>query len=86
MTEEKEVKNRKKTLSGVVVSDSGDKTAVVKSEFKVMDKRYKKYVKKSRKFHVHDEKNELKEGDFVTIIETRPVSKLKRWRVLPEKS
>ena len=86
MTEQTENKNIKKTIVGVVVSDSSDKTAVVKSEFKVMDKRYKKYVKKSRKFHVHDEKNELKEGDFVTIIETRPISKLKRWRVLSTQS
>ena len=86
MTQENASKNTKKTIVGVVVSDASDKTAVVKSEFKVMERRYKKYVKKSRRFHVHDEKNELKEGDFVTIIETKPMIKLKRWRVLSTQS
>ena len=72
---------RKKTLTGTVVGNKSDKTAVVKAEVMVMDRTYKKFVRQSKKYHVHDEKNELNLGETVTIIETRPMSRLKRWRV-----
>ena len=72
---------RKKTLTGTVVGNKSDKTAVVKAEVMVIDRTYKKFVRQSKKYHVHDEKNELNLGETVTIIETRPMSRLKRWRV-----
>ena len=69
----------KKILEGVVVSDKMDKTIVVAVERLRMHDRYKKVVRKTRKFKAHDEKNECKTGDTVEIIETRPISKTKRW-------
>ena len=69
----------KKVLEGVVVSDKMDKTIVVAVERLRMHDRYKKVVRKTRKFKAHDEKNECKTGDTVEIIETRPISKTKRW-------
>ena len=80
MSEEKKI-IRKKTLTGIVVSDAAEKTAVVQAEFMYKDARYKKYKRKSKKFHVHDVENKLSKGDTVTIIESRPISKLKRWAI-----
>lgn len=72
----------KRVLQGVVVSSKGDKTIVVKVERRIMDPVYKKFIRRSKKYHAHDEKNAHKEGDIVRIEEARPISKLKRWIVL----
>ncbi|MCD6462998.1 MAG: 30S ribosomal protein S17 [Thermotogae bacterium] len=72
----------KKRLTGVVVSDKMDKTVVVMVERIVKHPRYGKYIKRRKKYHAHDEKNECKTGDVVEIIESRPLSKTKRWRVV----
>ena len=71
----------RKTQVGVVVSDKMDKTVVVQVERLVKHPKYKKYIRKRRKFKAHDEKNECKIGDRVLIWETKPLSKDKRWRV-----
>lgn len=75
-------KGRKKVLTGVVVSDKMDKTVVVRVERRVKHPFYKKYVRRHKKYYAHDPKNECKVGDMVEIIESRPLSRLKRWRVL----
>lgn len=75
-------KGRKKVLTGVVVSDKMDKTVVVRVERRVRHPLYKKYVRRHKKYYAHDPKNECKVGDVVEIIESRPLSRLKRWRVL----
>ena len=72
----------RKTLQGLVVSNKMDKTVVVKVERKYMHPKFKKVVKSSRKYSAHDENNECKPGDFISIRETRPLSKTKRWRML----
>ena len=72
----------KRILQGVVVSDKQDKTVVVSVERQVMHPVYKKFVKKSKKFAAHDEKNEFKEGDKVSIVESKPYSKTKTWTVV----
>ena len=77
-----ESRNLRKTRQGVVVSNKMDKTIVVASKFKEKHPIYGKFVQKTKKFHVHDEKNECNPGDTVLIMETRPLSKLKRWRVV----
>ena len=66
---------------GVVVSDKGDKTIVVKVDVIKSHQRYKKVVRRSVKFHAHDEQNTAGVGDTVRIVETRPLSKTKRWRL-----
>lgn len=71
----------RKTRIGLVVSDKMDKSAVVKVERRVPHPVFKKIVTKSKRYYVHDEKNEMKTGDRVKIVETRPMSKLKRWRL-----
>ena len=71
-----------KTLTGTVISDKMDKTAVVLFERKVKHPKYGKYVKKSTKYKIHDEKNECKTGDVVTIAEVRPISKDKSWKLM----
>ncbi len=71
-----------RTLSGVVISDKMDKTIVVKSERKVRHPLYGKYIRRSTKYHVHDENNECKIGDTVTIKECRPVSKTKSFSLV----
>jgi small subunit ribosomal protein S17 len=68
-----------RSLSGRVVSDKMDKTITVLVERKVKHPLIGKVIVKSNKFHAHDEKNECKEGDLVTITETRPMSKTKTW-------
>jgi small subunit ribosomal protein S17 len=77
------VKNRgmRRTLVGQVVSDKMDKTVVVRVERLVQDPRYKKYVRRYSKFMAHDESNACGVGDRVQIIEHRPLSKHKRWKV-----
>ncbi|CAL7962922.1 30S ribosomal subunit protein S17 [Alphaproteobacteria bacterium] len=72
----------KKVLSGLVVGDKADKTISVLVERKVMHDRYKKIVKKKKKYAVHDPMNQYKMGDSVTIIESRPISKTKRWVIV----
>ena len=72
----------RKTRIGVVVSDKMDKTIVVAIEDNIKHPKYGKIVKTTKKLHVHDEKNECKAGDRVRIMETRPLSKDKRWRLV----
>ncbi|HYM32654.1 MAG TPA: 30S ribosomal protein S17 [Candidatus Cybelea sp.] len=72
----------KRILQGVVVSDKGDKTVVVSVERRVMHPIYKKFIRRSKKYHAHDSKNQFKVGDQVRIQECRPISKLKRWEVV----
>jgi small subunit ribosomal protein S17 len=67
---------------GQVVSRSGNKTIVVKVTRRVQDPLYQRYVNKSKKFYAHDEQNQSLPGDRVRIVETRPMSKLKRWRLV----
>ena len=74
-----EAKLHRRTMTGVVVSDKMMKTRVVKVERQLRDTMYGKYISKANKFKVHDEKNLSKEGDLVTIVESRPLSKEKRW-------
>ncbi len=71
-----------KNFSGVVVSDKNDQTIVVSVERTLRHKLYGKLYKRSRKFHVHDPKNEFKIGDTVEFIPCRPISKMKKWRVV----
>ena len=75
-------RNERKTRVGKVVSDKMDKTVVVAVVDIEQHKLYKKAVKKTVKFHAHDEKNDAHVGDRVSIMETRPLSKTKRWRVV----
>ncbi len=82
MEDQKEQVHVRKERVGEVVSDSMSKTIVVKIDRRVAHKKYKKIVTRSKKFHVHDEKNEAKVGDVVKIRETRPLSRLKRWRLI----
>ncbi|AUG52294.1 MULTISPECIES: 30S ribosomal protein S17 [Thalassospira] len=74
----------RRVLQGTVVSTKNDKTVVVRVERQVMHPLYKKYVRKSKKFHAHDEENRFKTGDVVRIRECRPISKLKSWEVVVE--
>jgi small subunit ribosomal protein S17 len=83
MTEKTESRQAiRKQRSGTVVSISGDKSVVVRVETRRRHPVYSKVVRTHRKFHAHDEKNEAKIGDKVQIEESRPYSKLKRWRVV----
>jgi small subunit ribosomal protein S17 len=75
-------RNSRKLRQGVVVSTAGDKTAVVKVEERKKHPLYGKMITQSKKFHAHDEDNTAGVGDTVTIMETRPLSKLKRWRLI----
>jgi small subunit ribosomal protein S17 len=75
-------RNSRKVRQGVVVSDKGDKTVVVLVERRFPHPLYGKAVTRSKKYHAHDEANEYRIGDVVRITETRPLSRLKRWRVL----
>lgn len=74
-------RNDRKVRTGKVVSDKMDKTVVVAIETRVPHKLYKKIIKRTLKLKAHDEKNECKTGDIVRVMETRPLSKDKRWRV-----
>ena len=77
-----EARNLRKTRQGVVVSEKMDKTIVVAAKFKEMHPIYGKFVSKTKKYHAHDENNDCHKGDTVLIMETRPLSKTKRWRVV----
>ena len=74
-------RNARKLRRGVVVADTQDKTIVVTVERRTTDPLYGKTVKRNKRFHVHDENNEAGVGDTVLIAETRPMSRLKRWRL-----
>ena len=71
----------KRVLTGQIVSDKGDKTVVVNVERKVKHPLYGKIIRRSKKYHAHDEKNEYELGDIVRIEETKPISKTKTWAV-----
>lgn len=75
-------RNRRKLRQGVVVSTAGEKTCVVKVEERKKHPMYGKMITISKKFHAHDEDNTAGVGDIVAIMETRPLSKLKRWRLV----
>jgi len=72
----------KRVLTGTVVSDKGDKTVIVKVERRVKHPMYGKIIKRSKKYHAHDEANAFHEGETVRIEECAPISKLKTWRVI----
>jgi len=75
-------RNLRKTRVGVVSSNKMDKTITVKVERKIKHPLYGKFLKKTTSFHAHDEKNECSIGDIVKIMESRPLSKTKRWRLV----
>jgi small subunit ribosomal protein S17 len=75
-------RNARKEVSGVVTSSKMDKTIVVSVERKIKHPKYGKYFKKTKKFTAHDENNECALNDVVKIMETRPMSKNKRWRLI----
>ena len=77
-----EARNSRKVRQGVVVSAAADKTCVVEVQDRKRDPLYGKMMTHSTKFHAHDENNECGVGDVVTIMETRPLSKTKRWRLV----
>jgi small subunit ribosomal protein S17 len=79
MTEER---NHRKTRQGVVISANADKTVVVQTKERKAHPVYGKMMTRTKKYHVHDELNVAGLGDTVTIMESRPISKLKRWRLL----
>ena len=79
---EASVRSRRKIRTGVVVGDRAEKTVTVLVERRLAHPLYGKQIKRSKKYHVHDEKNECRVGDTVSIMETRPLSKTKRWRVV----
>ncbi len=81
-TQEQAHRRRRKVRTGVVVSDRADKTVTVLVERQFPHPLYGKGVKRSKKYHAHDENNEYRVGDRVRIMETRPLSKTKRWRVV----
>ena len=72
----------KRVMTGTVVSDKTDKTVVVLVERRVKHPLYGKIIRRSKKYHAHDETNEVREGETVRIEETKPISKLKTWRVV----
>tara|TARA_Y100001960_G_C14053998_1_gene531098 strand:- start:204 stop:482 length:279 start_codon:yes stop_codon:yes gene_type:complete len=74
--------NRRKVREGSVISDAQDKTAIIEAVDRVRHRRYGKTVQRTKKLYVHDEDNQLHVGDRVRVQETRPLSKLKRWRVV----
>ena len=72
----------KRILSGVVISSNSNKTITVSVTRRIKHKLYKKIIRQSKKYHAHDENNEFNVGDTVSIIESRPISKLKTWTVI----
>ena len=77
-----ETRNLRKTRQGVVISDKMEKSIVVAAKFKEKHPLSGKFVQKTKKYHAHDENNEAHVGDTVLIMETRPLSKTKRWRLV----
>ena len=72
----------KRLLSGTVISSNSNKTIVVKVSRRVKHKMYRKIITRSKNYHAHDENNQFKVGDKVSIMETKPISKLKTWTVI----
>lgn len=81
MTETASTQSRRQVLTGTVVSNKNDKTVTVAVETTVMHRLYQRYMKRTHKFAVHDERNTCQIGDIVTIVACRPMSKSKRWRL-----
>jgi small subunit ribosomal protein S17 len=79
---EQETRNLRRAITGVVTSNKMEKSITVAVERKIMHTKYGKFLKKTKKYHAHDEANDAKVGDIVKIMETRPLSKLKRWRLV----
>jgi small subunit ribosomal protein S17 len=77
-----QTKETNRTLTGVVVSDKMDKSAIVRVQRRIKHPVYGKYVRRSTNFHIHDEENSCKEGDTVLIRQCRPVSKTKSWQLV----
>jgi small subunit ribosomal protein S17 len=75
-------RGNRKVVVGTVVSDKSDKTVVVRVTRRLRHQLYGKFVSMSKKYHAHDEANDAHEGDTVRLIEVRPMSRLKRWRVV----
>ena len=82
MKEQAKRDNRRKVLEGIVVSDKMNKTRVVQVRWATKHPKYQKIVRRASKYKAHDEKNESKMGDVVHLMETRPISKDKRWVIL----
>ena len=72
----------KRILSGIVVSSNSNKTITVDVTRRIKHKLYKKIIRQNKKYHAHDENNEFNIGDKVSIVESKPISKLKRWKVI----
>ncbi len=75
----------KRVLSGIVVSSNSNKTITVDVTRRIKHKLYKKIIKQNKKYHAHDENNEFNVGDKVSIMESKPISKLKKWKVISSK-
>ena len=73
----------KRILSGVVISSNLNKTITVNVTRRIKHKLYKKIIRRTKKYHAHDENNEFNVGDNVSIIESKPISKLKKWKAIP---
>jgi small subunit ribosomal protein S17 len=82
MAETTEIRGSRKVRKGVVVSKSGEKSVIVQGERRERHPLYGKIVRRFKKYHAHDEANAAKVGDEVTIMETRPLSATKRWRII----
>ena len=72
----------KRILSGIVISSDLNKTIIVNVTRRIKHKLYKKIIRQTKKYHAHDENNEFNVGDTVSIIESKPISKLKKWKVI----
>ena len=81
MSAAEQTRGRRKERRGIVVSDAMDKTVVVRVDIVKPHPKYKKMLRRSIRLHAHDEQNSAKVGDVVRIVETRPLSKLKNWRL-----
>lgn len=81
-----EQRSKRKLLTGTVKSDKMDKTVVVEVEHTMRHPQFQKVIRRRKKYYAHVELEGVREGDTVTIMETRPLSKLKRWRVVEKKS
>ena len=75
----------KRVLSGIVVTSNSNKTITVDVTRRIKHKLYKKIIKQNKKYHAHDENNEFNVGDKVSIMESKPISKLKKWKVISSK-
>ena len=82
MTEQRDKRGVRKQRTGIVVSEKMDKTIIVNVERKFRHGLYSKVVTRLKRYHAHDEENKAHVGDRVRIVETRPVSRLKRWRLI----